>query len=135
MNIFFIPPIRYVALLPTQKSRTTRELCAHAGVPCRASGAWTERRIQIAYSGTIKISAEPGDWGVVRIEVPVKGVKKRSQMALYILAYGLHDLVAKQSIIGAAWAVVKAPRGRPSRGCALSSRDRQRRFRAKQSIA
>jgi hypothetical protein len=48
------------------------------------------------------------------------------------MAYAVHDLVAKQSISGAAWGRISAPRGRIALGTALSVAERQRRFRARQ---
>jgi hypothetical protein len=134
MNPFFIPPVKYVPTLVSSKFYTIRALCAQAGVLCRASGSWTQRKVQVVYASTLGILAEPGDWGAVRVEIPEKRLKQRSQIALYLLAYGLHDLVAKQSIMQAEWNEVNAPRGRPRCGGALPSRDRQRRFRERQKI-
>jgi hypothetical protein len=130
MPLFF-PPATYVPGLTLRAPISLRELCARAGVECRASGSWTERQIELVNAVTLKIAAAPGDWGEVRLELPRIGKLSQARLALAALAYGLHDLVAKESIRGAEWARVTPPRGRPKTGQALTNRERQRRYRAK----
>jgi len=129
---FFIPPARVVEHLDASGSRPLREVLAEAGVVCRASGAWTERAICIVPGTPDLIEKEPGDWSPVRIGVPA-GLSRRDEAryAAVVLAYGLLDLVARESIRGASWSKPTAPRGRPRRGTAKSSAARQRAHRAK----
>jgi hypothetical protein len=126
----FYPQPQYLPVLLFEQAITIRELCEQAGVPCRASGAWTERKVEIR-EGSFAIHAEPGDWGGVRIFLPPGTQRKRARCALSVLAYALHDLVAKQSIVGAQWAGPEIPRGRQRSGQAKSNAERQKSFRAR----
>jgi hypothetical protein len=128
----FFPPPRYRAVLPLPAAGTVsvRELCAAAGVPCRASGGWTERRIQVVRADGYDIEAEPGGWGTVRIAVPRRLKPGEAyRHALAALAFGLMDLVARESIRGQRWARPAPPRGRPATGTAWSNAERQRAYR------
>lgn len=127
----FFPSVRYVPRLALSPYATTlRALCGAAGVACKASGAWTERIVDVIEADTLRIVAEPGDEAPVQICVPQSEGRKRARLALAAMAYRLHDLVAKQSIRGEPWTRIAPPRGRIRSGTALSTRERQRRFRA-----
>lgn len=130
----FFPPVTYVRALELGSPMTLRELCKAAGTSCRASGAWTERQVEVVRGKTETITAEPGMGGRVRIVVGEKRQKERARFGLAAMAYALHDLVAKASISKAPWARIPEPRGRPKSGLALTSRERQRRFRAKSTF-
>ena len=107
-----------------------RELCRRAGVPCKASGRWAERPVAVDYGNEIALVAQPGEGGIVRVCVPaLLSPTEAARCALAALAYGLMDLVARESIRGAAWADPAAPRGRPVSGTAQSNRERQRAYR------
>lgn len=125
----FFPPVTYLKGLTAGSFLSLEQLCERAGVVCRASGAWTEREVQIVFAENFRLFAEPGDWGRVRIEVPCRGQLKQARLALAALAYSMQDLVAKQSVRGEAWLSLKPPRGRPKRGQALTGKERQRKFR------
>jgi|GEM_PF-1612778 len=132
----FFPPVTYVQRLSLRAPSTIRQLCEIAGVECRASGAWTERQVEIVGGKELKITAEPGDWGKVMIEfgpmkLATKVGRQGAQIALAVLAYGMHDLAAKQSVIASSWTRIVSPKGRPKSDRALSGRERQRRFRAR----
>lgn len=133
----FYPPARYVAKLNLAHAITLRDLCELAGVPCRASGDWVTRRVEIVLGGDLPLSieAEPGYKGAVRIRVPggdaVLG-QPAYRIALGALAYGLMDGVARESIRGAPWAKPAVPRGRPRTGVAQAPAERQRRYRERQ---
>lgn len=127
----FFPAVTYVRRLSLARPITLRQLCRCAGVVCRASGPWTERKIEIVRGKTLGFVAEPGDWGALRIQTPTTGVRQRSRLALAVLAYGMHDLVAKQSLLSHPWRRLRPPRGRPRRKRPLSACERQRRFRKK----
>ena len=133
----FFPPVSYLKKIPLAPSlalRTTlRELCQHAGIQCKASGGWTDRAVEIVCADEIRIFAEPGDWGKVRIELPDSDIQQQARLALATLAYGMHDLVAKQSLQGAKWRKLGPPRGRPRSSRALSVKERQRKFRMRKS--
>lgn len=94
-----------------------------------ASGGWTERKVEIRHGSTCMIESEPGDWGAVRITLIRSTKTKEAQSALLILAYALHDLVAKGSIKNQAWSRIPTPRGRIKTGKALSNAERQKIFR------
>ena len=82
-----------------------RQLCEAAGVPCKATGEWTKRIVCIFTSDEISAIREPGDWGVVWLNVPNNLSKiDRSRFALAYLAYGVLDPVARESIKGLVWA-------------------------------
>lgn len=129
---FFVPPPRFTGRLILRRPRTVRELCALVGVPCRGSGEWTNRLVEVRYGSVLTITALPGDWGSVVITAPVRGVLAQSQLALYLLAYALHDLVAKESIRTTKLAQISPPKGRPRRTRPQSNAERQRRFRERQ---
>jgi hypothetical protein len=118
----FWPSVRYVPRLNIGARATTlRALCDVAGVPCRASGAWTNRIIDVIENDAVQIVAEPDDWSAVQIFVPSSTQRDAARLALAALAYALHDPVAKQSIQGAPWARIAVPRGRIATSTALSS--------------
>lgn len=129
----FFPPPRIVERVDTRGAHTLREVLAEAGAQCRASGAWTERLISIVPSDQCRIEKEPGDWSPVRILLPA-GLSERTaaRYAIAAMAYGLMDLVARQSIRGQPWARPARPRGRPSTGVARTNRERQRAYRKRQ---
>ncbi len=129
----FFPAIEYVPRLKVgARAMTLRTLCEAAGVLCKASGAWTGRVVDLAFGNHLQIIAEPGDWSGVRVYSPITDRQQLAQLGLAVMAYALHDLVARESIVGAPWARISPPRGRVARGTALSSAERQRRFRARQ---
>lgn len=128
---FFIPPVTYTPSLQLRSPMTIRELCQIAGISCKASGTWTERQVDLIHGKTIEILAEPGDWGNVRITIPERNKVEKARTALAILAYGIYDVVARESIKGNIFFRIGPPRGRPRTGQALSVKERQRRFRRK----
>lgn len=129
----FFPPPRIVEHIDTRGAHTLREVLAEAGAPCRASGSWTERLISIVPHHQSRIEKEPGDWTPVRILLPA-GLSARdaARYAVAAMAYGLMDLVARQSIRGQPWAKPARARGRPPTGAARTNRERQRAFRRRQ---
>lgn len=128
----FFRPATIVEHLDARRGRPVRDWLARAGAPCRASGAWVERRV-VVVRGAALVERQPGEWGNVRIGVP-RGLDPRAEARLVVgaLAYGIGDLVCRESLRGAPWARPRPPRGRPRSGAALSGRERQRAFRARQ---
>lgn len=131
MPLFFSHVI-YQKKLLLKKPYTLRKLCEIGGVQCKATGKWTERLIEVIQGSEIKIFAEPGDWGSIKIEVNYNTIQSRARHALAILAYVFNDLVAKQSIQGEPWTKIELPVGRRKTGKALSNKERQERFRQRQ---
>ena len=125
----FLPLATVVPALELRRPITLQQLCADAGVRVRASGAWTQRRVEIVKGRSLSVTAEPGDNGQVKIALAHTTDQSDARTALAVMAYVLHDLVAKESIRGASWSRVALPRGRPKTGQALTLAERQRRFR------
>lgn len=128
----FFPPTKYESGLRLTGAMSLSEVCLAAGVRCAATGAWTARKVEIAHGDALSVFAEPGDWGGVKIILkPGLTCQQEARLALAVMAYSLHDLVAKQSIAGKGWASVAAPRGRPPSARPLTAADRQRAFRSR----
>jgi hypothetical protein len=81
----------------------------------------------------LRICAEPGPWGKVKIEVPSSKEARRFAIALEALAYGLHDVVARESIRGSHISSVRPRMGRPKKGSQRSNRQRQRDYRERRN--
>ena len=128
-SLFFFSPIIYISELKLVNACSIAELCQRVNIPCLASGDWTQRKVEIRHGEILIIEAEPGDWGAVRLTIKKSTKTKEAQTALLILAYALHDLVAKESIKNLPWSKVPVPRGRIRTGKALSNAERQRIFR------
>lgn len=139
----FFPPPRYVPALPdlgpaAAEAMPIRELCAAAGVVCKASGAWVLRPIQVipdaADSGQAGlVVSEPGG-GAAQVHVP-SGLDDRdaARYALLVLAYSGMDLVARASVAGQPWARPMGRPGRPRKPGAKTNAQRQREFRARRA--
>ena len=133
--LMFFPCPRYTPHLHCRRTVTLSVLCQAAGVSCRATGLWTERPVEVVVAvegARPSVEAQPGLSGAVRVTTPV-GLNEReaARYALAALAYALFDLVARQSIRGAAWARPTLPKGRARSGQAKSNAVRQRAFRAR----
>jgi hypothetical protein len=125
----FFPTARIVVELNLEKPVTLAELAADAGVQCRASGPWINRRVELV-SGVDFIEREPSDWGGVRVGVPSEcSPRDQARYALGVLAYGIMDVVARQIVAGQQWSRPSLPRGRKRTGKAMSPRQRQRKRR------
>jgi hypothetical protein len=132
----FFPTTIFVPSLNKDDAIPLWRLCTLAGVPCRATGVWINRRVAIDYGADFAVLAEPGDWGVVRVRVPEKTESQfAARWAMAALAYGLMDGVARESIKGAVWARPALPPGRSSKGVAMNNRERQRKFQKNKQIA
>jgi hypothetical protein len=131
MPLFF--PVVHIA--EHLDARGAVPLCAlveRAGVRCRASGPFTERRVKIT-RGEPFIEKEPGDWSVVHIQVPADlSARDVARYATAAMAYALMDIVARASICGERWATPSPPLGRPRSGRAQTNAARQRALRARQ---
>ena len=131
----FFPPPHYEIAPGRARTKLYRlhALCAAAGVPCRASGDWIRRRVFVRTGGEYDICVQPGYCGDVVVTVPAGEEKPAARQALAVLAYGLFDGVARESIRGAPWARPAAPPGRPRSGRAKTTAERQRAFRQRQA--
>jgi hypothetical protein len=136
----FFPNPTYVPKLPRRGALPLAEVCALADVACRATGRWTERLVIMDSDEKLPqgaVWAEPGG-GTVRVVVPAayrRSARARARYALGVLAYVLFDLVSRESIRGKDWAAIRTPVGRPRAARALSSAERQRRFRLRRRPA
>lgn len=114
-------------------------LCERAGVACRASGAWIERKVRLITESDrneISVQKEAGDWGEVRIFMPPQKNKQDAyRLALSVMAYSVFDYVARESIRHAEWRKIPSPKGRVKNSlkAPLTNAERQRlhRLRAK----
>jgi hypothetical protein len=130
---FFLPPPIYVDKLALSNPLTLSELCSLAQVSCKASGEWTQRLVEIVEGDELRIIAEPGPWGKVKIEAPSSKEVRRFAIALEALAYGLHDVVAREGIRGSNISPVRPRTGRPKKGSQRSNRQRQRDYRERKN--
>jgi hypothetical protein len=128
MPLFF-PTARIVVALELERPVTLAELATAAGVQCRASGPWVNRKV-VLVPGADFIEREPSDWGGVRIGVPSEcSPRDQARYAIGVLAYGVMDVVARQIVAGQSWSRPALPKGRKRTGRALSPRQRQRKKR------
>ena len=129
----FFPSPRYELAPSRARAKLYRlyELCAAAGVPCRATGDWIDRRVFVRTGKDYEIRAQPGHSGDVVVTVPDAREKEAARQALAAMAYGLCDGAARESIRGAPWARANAPPGRPRSARARTSAERQRAFRSR----
>jgi hypothetical protein len=130
MPLFF-PPAKIKRRVDRRGAVPLRDLISQSGATCRASGAWVKRLVSVVRDGVF-IEKEPGDWTPVRIGVPA-GLSDRdaARFAVAAMAYGVMDLVARESIRGEPWASPSMPAGRPRSGTAKSASARQRAYRAR----
>jgi hypothetical protein len=137
----FFPPARLVKSIGDSGTVSLAELCELAGVRCAASGSWVGRRIRVVATPHLKgvsvvIRKEPEDYGSVEISVSDEiDIRDAARLSLGAMAYGLMDLVARQSIKNQDWTVPAMRPGRPRAIQALSGADRQRRLRAKRQAS
>lgn len=134
----FWPTPKYQSFVSSVGALLLYDLCERAGVPCRASGEWTKRAVVVVPTdddggsitvdvvhGTVSIGV-PTHWGGTDV--------KDARYALGALAYGLFDLVARESIKGQPWAQIRRPPGPRRSGIALTSAERQRRYRSRHGV-
>lgn len=136
--MIFFPAPRYRPRLDHPVAATVRQLCERAGVPCKASGAWCDRGVSWETGPELAIMAEPGYTGQVHVVLPAdkaRGGRAVARNLLLVLAYGLHDGVAKESVRGVDWARRITPRGRPPALRAKSNAQRQREWRERHARA
>lgn len=127
------PKPQYISLLPHGETITLRELCQRAQVACKATGRWTLRPVTVTCGATNQgaVLVNPNTTGVY-IEVPEQwggSPIKEARYALGVMAYGIFDLVAKESIKGTDWSKIAPLKGPKKSGLAMSNRERQRKFR------
>lgn len=128
---FFYPPPHYTTklFLPTRSSRSLKDWCSLAEIPCRASGSWVERKICVKKAPLFKIFAEASPHTSVLIESPTTTKpQEQARLVLSVLAYSLMDPVARESIKGAKWNTIST-RGRKPTGKARTNGERQRAYR------
>jgi hypothetical protein len=125
----FFPACDVVAVLPPGERLTLRALCERAGLACRVSGPPARRRVRLADGPALRALRKPGPLSDVWLAVPRGDPKKRALQALGLLAYGVLDYGARETLRGLPIACPSPGPGRPASGRALSSAERQRRHR------
>lgn len=107
----FFAPARYVPLVHMDEAcvRSIRKWCDIAGIDCKASGAWVERRVGWMETPEMTLTAQPGYVGDVLIGVPSRvvkhGEKEIARYVLQVMAYSeLFDGVVRESVRGVTWA-------------------------------
>lgn len=127
------PQPRYVRSIATDHAIPLEALCARAGVVCQGLGAWTQRPVILVLGEALRIEAMPGYASPVRITLPLPTIDDRraARLALGALAYGVLDLVARESIRGTLWSRASVP-GRPKSARPIKGAERTRRWRAAQ---
>lgn len=126
----FFPPVQYVPSLPSAGAQSVRQLCEIAGIECRASGAWCDRQVSWETGGPMHIKATPGSRGAVHITLPKPlAPVQLARELLVVMAYGVFDGVARESVRGVDWSRNITPRGRPKLARAKSNAQRQRAWR------
>lgn len=136
----FYPPVRYTPRLERQDGVSLRELCERAGIACRASGEWIERKVSwepVSEDAPMTITAEPGHTGAVHVRLPTRQPqsitpKAVARQLLLAMAYGVFDGVARESVRGIEWSRRLTPRGRPRSVRPQSGAERQRTWRERQ---
>jgi hypothetical protein len=127
----FFPVPRVVAGVDATGAVPLRVWLERAGAPCRATGRWTERPVQVA-TGALGITKAPGDWTAVCVSVP-PGLSAVAVARLVVaaMAYAVMDPVARESVRGQPWARPAPPRGRPRLAQPRTGAQRQRAYRAR----
>ena len=131
----FFPVVDVAAALPGGRRSTVRQLCRAAGVECRVVGAPAERCVILAEAPLPRALRTPGPLGPVWLGLPRGDSRRRALQALGLLAYGVFDYCARESLRGLPIARPTAGPGRPRTGTALSAAERQRRYRGRRGVA
>ncbi len=127
----YFPTADVVAVLPPGEYLTLRDLCERAGILCRVSGPPAQRRVRLCEAATLRALRKPGPLADVWLSVPRGHRKKQALLALGLLAYGVFDYGARESLRGLQEAHPTPGPGRPASGKALSPVERQRRHRTR----
>lgn len=117
------------AALPRGAQMTVRDLCKRAGIACRVTGAPASRPVRLGKAPVLRAVRLPGPMAGVWIGVPSGPSRTRAWKALGLLAYGVFDYCARESLRGIAVAKPSPGPGRPRTGFAMSVAERQRRHR------
>lgn len=125
------PTAEVAPALPAGSRVTVAALCRRAGIPCHVTGPPARRPVRLAVSKLLRAVRLPGPFGEVWLGVP-RGARRRvALVALGMLAYGVFDYTARESLRGVAAGRPGPGRGRPRTGRALSNAERQRRYRSR----
>jgi len=127
----FIPQPQVSLALPEGADVTLGELCAAAGVRCRVTGISASRPLKIAPARELSAVRLPGQLSPVWLGVPDGPPERRAMLALGLLAYGVFDYAARETLRGIPKSRAVAEPGRPRTGRALTSAERQRRHRGR----
>jgi hypothetical protein len=129
----FIPQPLVALTLPDGEDVTFCLLCELAGVRSRVTGLSTGRPLRISPAANLSAVKLPGALSPVWLGVPAGTPRRRALLALGLLAYGVFDYAARETLRGLQVSRACADPGRPSSGRALSPAERQRRHRQKKA--
>jgi hypothetical protein len=105
-----------------------RKLCEQAGIPCRVTGQAAERQVVIReteQNGLI-VSRATGEFGSVCVSTN----NLDPLFVLGVLAYGVNDYAARETVCGRGLFCVQKTLGRPRTGRALLESERKRKARS-----
>ena len=125
----FFPPPEISLSLPAGEKITLSRLCELAEVACQVSGISAEREIFVAASPKMRIVRRPGALSAVWLGIPPGTGKRRSLLALGMLAYGEHDYGARETLRGLPESRASVGPGRPRSRRPLTGAERQQRHR------
>ncbi len=105
-----------------------RSLCEQAGIPCRVTGQAAERRVVIREieQDDLIISRATGEFGSVCVSTN----NPDPLFVLGVLAYGVNDYAARETVCGRGLFGVRKALGRPRTGRALLDSERKRKARS-----
>lgn len=105
-----------------------KSLCEQAGIHCRVTGQAAERRvvIQKIEQNDLIISRAPGEFGAVCVSTN----NHDPLFVLGVLAYGVNDYAARETVCGRGLFGVRKTLGRPRTGRALLDSERKRKARS-----
>jgi len=124
-----LPKVAIMAQVPRGAETTVSALCDDAGIECRVTGPSAERCVFLRRAAVPEASREPGSLGCVSIGLPESDKKASAILALGILAYGVFDYAARESLCGRPESRLALPLGRPRKAKSLTGAERQRRWR------
>ncbi len=104
-----------------------RLLCEQSGIPCRVTGPASERRVVVKEleQNDLTVSKAPGEFGTVCVSTN----NPDPLFVLGVLAYGVNDYAARETVCGRGLFGVQKALGRPRTGRALLESERKRKAR------
>jgi hypothetical protein len=130
----FIDPPEISLVLPEGEPVTFQALCDLAKVKCKVSGISTHRPLRIALARELCSVRLPGQLSPVWLGIPRGAPRRRALLALGVLAYGVFDYAARETLRGLPESRASAGPGRPRKTRPLTVAERQSRHREREKI-